>query len=280
MSNSRENPKFSLDWRSLHRFPESNGTWQLWRSGVICDADESTVRKLARRWYVAQRTLVSTPNSVKFLPLICAPDLAELTHQSFLKRYRLIFYLLGAYFLLTLGLTLTARDPSRFFNVLLFLTISILYLWAEYRWVLCSYKALSERALFLQTQLLQKSPLLIGLLVIVALIGIAQFIYTSWFGDLESLVISFGTYYPQIDAGQWWRYVTGPFLHSSPLHWLVNLGLLTALVRIIAGLADARLLLLVLLSLPMSAAAAHQLNVNDSIEGFVGISGGVFCLFG
>ena len=270
----------TLVWQAVERFPKATGDWQIYKSGAINQSGESAVRSLARRWYPAQATLVATPTSDRFLPAICAPGLEAFTHENFLRRYRIIFYLVGLYFALVIGIIALTNDPIRYGAVLVFLLVAFLYLLAEYRYVFLIYPILKDRALFLHWLFSQHNRPLYVFAGIAVLAGILQLIYVLFLGDLDTLVIVAGTYFPRVESGQWWRYFSGPLIHSSVIHWLVNFSLLFLLIRMIGRLSNVALLFLIALSLPLSAMAVHLFNPPGSIDGFVGISGAVFCLFG
>lgn len=282
MLNSRLNGVASqlVAWKDTSQFPLGTGEWQVLHSGKMHSVDENTVRKLAGKWFLTQQKLVSTPQTRRFLPAICVPEISDLTHRSFLRRFRVIFYILGFYLFLTSALAVLSDTPAPYLRVLIFLTIGIAYFYAEYSLILRPYESISDRALFYFWMLRQRNIYLETGFWLFLGAGLFQLFYQARVGDLDSLVIEYGTYFKAIESGELWRYASGPFIHASLMHWMVNAFFLVYLIKMIGKLADARLLVIFLASLPLSAASVHFFSDSFDLDGFVGISGGVYCLFG
>ena len=86
------------------------------------------------------------------------------------------------------------------------------------------------------------------------------------------------TYGPAVAAGDWWRVVTGGFLHASPLHLLMNMFLLWLLAKELEpSLGHLRFGLLYAVSLLGGAVGVMLLSPHDAT---LGASGAVFGLMG
>lgn len=98
---------------------------------------------------------------------------------------------------------------------------------------------------------------------------------TSPQGSVYENGVTFG---PAIAGGEWWRVVTGGFLHASPLHLLMNMFLLWLLSKELEpSLGHLRFGLLYLVSLVGGAVGVMLLSPNDPT---LGASGAVFGLMG
>jgi len=94
----------------------------------------------------------------------------------------------------------------------------------------------------------------------------------------QSLINAGAMYGPAMAGGQWWRIVTGSFLHGGFLHILFNMvalwqvGMFTEQV-----FGSNRMLLLYAISMFGGGYAIYQFNFNDVT---VGASGAIFGIFG
>jgi membrane associated rhomboid family serine protease len=270
------------NWSDSTRFPEAHGEWQIFTNNEVMSVGEEDVRKLALRWFLTQKKLVSTPESSRFLPAICVPGLADFTHQSFLSRFKIYFYLIGFYLLLTIIVAFLTSDFDAYTRIMAMLITALIYVFVEFQIAFKPYPNIYERTLFYNWIFQQRNPTLEFAILIVVAAGAAQWLYQQQSGNLESLVMGYGTYFPAIESGQLWRYVTGPFIHSSFIHWLVNAVFLLYITKLIGKLATTRILTLFLISIPITAAIVHLVNLvlSNILDGLVGVSGGIYFLFG
>lgn len=109
--------------------------------------------------------------------------------------------------------------------------------------------------------------------------GIGQIVLQHGLGGLDPLVIKYGIYYPAV-IDEWWRFLIGPFFHSGLPHCFANLSALLS-IGPIAWLAIGPLpsILTFLFGSTAGAVAAFVIS-NSNNDSYLGISGGVFALFG
>lgn len=77
----------------------------------------------------------------------------------------------------------------------------------------------------------QRAPATRAAVALMVIAGVAQVL--AWFrgGDVMSTVQAAGLFKQQVLAGEWWRYMTAPFLHGNPVHWFFNASALWYLGR-------------------------------------------------
>ncbi len=269
-------------WRDISRFPPASGEWQILSSGKVISTGEQNVKNLALRWFLTQKKLISTPASKYFLPAICAPEISSITHKSFLKRFRVFFYIFGFYLAIFIAMALVSDQPQRFYKPIALMLLGILYFYIEFQIALRPYTNISERALFYNWLFARNNTHLNFAFLALFAVGLGQFLFHHYVGNLETLVIGYGTYFPAIEEGEIWRYAVGPFIHSGAIHWIVNAFFLIYVIKMIGDLANKNLFLLYLASLPATAIAVHIFATLTSspMEALVGISGGIYFLFG
>ena len=116
---------------------------------------------------------------------------------------------------------------------------------------------------------------LIGINVAVYVLMVALGGSTSATGPVYENGVTWG---PQVADGDWWRLVSGAFLHASPLHLLMNMFLLFLLARELEpAVGHLRFLLLYVVSL-LGGALGVMLVSPDSAT--LGASGAIFGLMG
>ncbi|WP_298222955.1 rhomboid family intramembrane serine protease [Acidocella sp.] len=102
------------------------------------------------------------------------------------------------------------------------------------------------------------------------------------FGTFDSAAYAYGALISKVDAFQWWRLVTGPFIHYSVTAWVLN-NVLLALVFPIAAYRSTKLAIILFIVGSTFSEIAYVLM---AILGFphedllVGFSGGIFALLG
>lgn len=269
-------------WRALSRFPAASGRWEsLTRRFASPVVGEEAAWEAVRRWTPLSRTLIATPQSDRFLPPICIEQLANRAHRRVLWRQ---YATLGVtlFFVAAALVLLAFEGPTRRVEKLLtFFAVSLAYVAIDTFVFVRPRRRLIERCLFVQWILDGPKPLLWcygGCMVVVAVLqfGLLQ----TRLGGLDALVTGYGIYFPAVDAGQWWRYGSGPFIHHDEFHWVSNL-VVGALAWLVAGaLADWTLMLWFLAMAIFPAVVMDLLPLAARPDALVGISGGVSGLFG
>ncbi|MEM1144828.1 MAG: rhomboid family intramembrane serine protease [Pseudomonadota bacterium] len=146
--------------------------------------------------------------------------------------------------------------------------------------------ALEERALYMDwiKRSLQADYYIVPALVVA--FGASQAFLLYLTGEPYTLVSKLGVVYGSIDKGEYWRFLTGPFLHVDFGHWIVNFISLVFFAAMMSAFPNRILHLLLMISAISGSAIAAYLRYTytDSqtqlFDGFAGISGGVFYLQG
>ena len=112
-------------------------------------------------------------------------------------------------------------------------------------------------------------------------INVVAFIWEYFTGALNSNValVADGAFYgPYVAQGQWWRLVTGAFLHGSLLHILFNMIALYQLGTFVETIfGTPKMALIYAISLAGGAVGVYYFSFNDVT---IGASGAIFGLFG
>lgn len=266
-------------WNNLDQFPPSNFAWEVLRKGKIT-AGKNAVISTGKNWFISQRELVAAPNSEKFLPAICIPEISNQVHENFLRKYKYVFLVLGAGLIVSSVLAGFAPNPFPLLRAALLFLICLIYSGLEYHYVFKNYPTVVERTLFFYSQFNHWNKGILVLLLLVLFGGLAQIGYQNFAGNFEDLVTRFGVFYPEIDATSYWRFLIGPFIHSGMLHWFVNFAILSLALKLIGNLANTRIVLLGIASIPITAFTVYIFSDPGLADGFVGVSGMVFCILG
>jgi membrane associated rhomboid family serine protease len=113
-----------------------------------------------------------------------------------------------------------------------------------------------------------------ALVIAIALIAVLQFLT----GGIGAAVDAAGLVKPAARAGQWWRLLTGTYLHGSLVHLLGNLSALSAAGRYMEAYVPRSQVLLVYFLAALSGSVASLVLLPNTPS--VGASGGIVGLFG
>lgn len=111
-------------------------------------------------------------------------------------------------------------------------------------------------------------------------IGVFQYLLQKKLGGLDSLLMSWGLVFDLADQ-QPWRYFLGPFIHFGVVHWVGNVATLVFAVGLCAALIRHFIWVSAFVfGVVGSSFALSFFPYSLRLDAFVGISGGIFSLFG
>ena len=110
-------------------------------------------------------------------------------------------------------------------------------------------------------------------------IGLAQLLLQEAEGGVEPMFVRYGALYGPIADGQWWRLIVGPFFHSSLAHYVTNAIFLCSVGSLAWAVFGVWTFPAFLLGSVVGAVGALLFH-GASVDGYAGISGGVFALCG
>ena len=120
----------------------------------------------------------------------------------------------------------------------------------------------------------RKAPVTMALLVIIAIVFAFELLTHAF--DSDERMFDLGAIVPFAAAGQYWRYLTGMFLHDGWLHWGSNAWALYQLGTLYETLFGARRFAFVYFVSGIFASLASSLSGHTS----VGASGAIFGILG
>lgn len=272
-----------MDWQEIDRFPPGNGKWQLMRPPFarIKDGAEKLERAVDQ-WHPFDPVLVATPESKHFLPPICAPGLESRVYAAMLRRYRFLIAGLFLFPLVFLAAYLAgAGNGQKLLNLVFALAIFFVFFFVDYILVLRHKQHTQDRSLFVAWVYRPGvRPALVIILSAVFVAGLLQFYMQNRLGGLDPLIREYGLLYSAAEGGDWWRYATGPWIHSGIAHWINNAALLAIAAGLVSAVARPSILVYFVVVLVVSAATTSLLAADQRSDALVGISGGVLGLFG
>jgi|GEM_PF-1443458 len=224
-----------MNWRALDRFPNvDEREWQA-RSGLRNRkvVGKKTVGVAIKGWNPLSPLLIGTPDSTQLLPPVLVASIQKKVFES--VRGRSQFSLAIVLFFIVVCLV-CAHMPARS-NMLTAAHILIgieAFLIAEYWLVFRRSDALIERSLycFWVRETARIDFVLWASVMLVA--GSFQLLAQWIHGGLQPVVDQYGIVFHALAAGEYWRLLSGPFLHNDFPHWAINCFLLI-FVGLIAG---------------------------------------------
>lgn len=264
------------------RLPAGNGQWQAvrapWKRLITGRPD---VERALAKWHALDPILVATPDSARFAPPLCIPELAQRVHAGMLGRQRAVLAITGVMSLLALAAWWNGLDERGLGPVVAAFFLIFGYLAADYFFVLRHRDRTAQRTLFVYLAYAKGGRLATIATVLMLLAGLAQLYWQDRLGGLVPVVNRFGALFTATGSGEWWRYLVGPFVHASLVHWIGNL----AMAMVAAGLAGilGRTLPLCLMFLAFGAGsvlAVEHLGIGHRPDALLGVSGAIFGLLG
>lgn len=264
------------------RLPAGNGQWQAvrapWKRLITGRAE---VERALSKWHALDPILVATPGSARFAPPLSVPEIAEEVHRGMLGRQRAMLGTTGLITLLALGAWWIGLDARGLGPVVSAFLLIFGYLAADYFFVLRHRDRTAQRTLFVYLAYSKGGRLATLAAVVLVLAGLAQLYWQYRLGGLVPLVNRFGALFTATGSGEWWRYLVGPFVHASLVHWIGNV----AMAMVAAGLAGilGRKVPLCLMFLAISAGsvlAVEHLGLGHRPDALLGVSGAIFGLLG
>ena len=272
-------------WRDSSWLPShGSGEWALLVRGKPLTAmslDE--VKSRLHGWSPASTTLVAGPGELRFGSAASQPELARWLR----RKYTIGSVLCGC---ICLALSIIAvlgflsRPKLPLIGYAITAAILAIVTLLEAHWAATVPQHLADRNLFLHwlakgPAARQASRFWLG---VCALAGLIQLALVQSLGGLEPLVLAYGTYYPAVADHEYWRVLTGPFLHASFAHFLTN-SILLVLVGTICAAALGRAAVLVFLIGSVAAASAAAYDGLLAAPGYPfdatsGFSGGIYAV--
>ena len=126
----------------------------------------------------------------------------------------------------------------------------------------------------------QKTPITYALLVVMLIVGVTQLITEDLNMDWSAKSVWKAGLLKRpsgVAGGEWWRYLTAPFLHGNLLHWLMNAAAIKYLARRVECLARWPHVLIVMV---VAALVGGVFTTYFVDQPSVGASGGIMGLLG
>jgi len=272
--------RLTMHWNSDDSFPVASNRWYAWRPPFGRRTEgESAVRRATWQWHPLDPLLVSIPGAERLLPPICFPQLAVALQRRMLRQYRLLMILMAC---MALGFAAAGirAEEGLFLKAGATLLLLLVLVGCQYAFIFRDLARLRGYSRFCSWCYLQSQTSVVAIILLMLSTGGSQFYLQGWAGSLFGLVEKYGLEFDKA-AAQPWRYVTGPFLHAGLVHWIGNVSLLLVAAGLSFPLGRPRPLWLIFLAgvyLPAFVLTCLPHWIRS--DAFVGVSGGVFALFG
>jgi membrane associated rhomboid family serine protease len=269
-----------MHWNSDESFPRAPDRWSAWRPpwGRRLEG-ESAVRRATRQWHPFDPIIVSVPGEKSMLPPICFAYMAPQIKKRMYLQYLALFSLMLC---MVLGFTMAGIEAHNayFIKASAAITLFAVFLIFQYVFIFRKISSLREYSRFFSWCYLQPSRHTLSIAAMMMLIGGLQFYLQTRAGSLFNLIEQYGLVF-QNAPHQPWRYLSGPFLHSGVAHWVANFSLLIVATWLAFRIGRAIVIWLTFLSgVLLPAFLLTFLPHSVGSDAFLGISGGVFALYG
>jgi membrane associated rhomboid family serine protease len=269
-------------WRELNDYPQSYDRFSIYDNGKIKNySSKEEVKNKLKNYTLYSKQLISNEKYNIFLPPLIHGEFSDFIFKGI--KLKAIFVLKLLLSLLFLHVTITFFMTLTMHRVTLALLVIVVHFFVEYKFMHSDLIALQERSMFLYW--IRKKINLLQLFFITCFIciGLAQLLFYLNSRSIANVVENYGLYYKEIDRGEYWRFITGPFIHSNFQHWVINFFLFYVGCIIHPRLASLKTLILTLTSAIVSGIAVYFINyrwqLNTKFDAFCGLSAGIFFVF-
>jgi membrane associated rhomboid family serine protease len=245
---------------------------------------QEEVCKALKNWSPFSPVLIAKPQSNQFLPPTCHQELAPKIVMAHKARVRVCLVMVVVATLISFVGMVIYNNSIFLKGFALFLLIAV----ATFSDYFISFKSLfvmSERTKFFywvfNSKLMKQVTL--GWLMFIATLAIFQLLFEFFLGGREPLFNFIGTVHAPIINGEIWRLFTGPFLHSSPAHFLMNAVFLIIIGPLSWCFFSYRSALILILGSSIGALVSTLSGTfidNYPYDSYAGLSSGIFALFG
>lgn len=270
----------SMPWNNDSSFPVAGNRWYAWRPPLGRRAEgEPAVRRAIWQWHPLDPILMSVPGAERLLPPICFPEMATALQTRMVQQYRLLLLLIVC---MVLGFAAAGIQLHEGFFLRASAAFSLLcaFVSLQYVFIFRRMHRLRAYSRFTSWCYLQPQTSVVVMSSLMLVAGGVQYYLQRRAGSLFGLIEQYGLVFEEA-ARQPWRYVTGPFLHAGVVHWVGNFALLLVAAGISFALGRTRPLWLIFLAgVFVPAIVLTCLPHWIGSDAFLGVSGGVFALFG
>lgn len=269
-----------MRWNDEGLLPARTGTgWAVWKGREIDCVGRREATRFFRAWNPTHALFAASPGLDRFVPPPACAALGASVLAGFRQRARWSIAVMCAGAVLFF---LVSAVMSERFALGLAITMSaIAALGAcDYCYALSSADGASDRARYFYWLRVDRGVRtgFVVWSVLFAAMGTVQWALVARLG-LDATVESFGLIYAAARKGEVWRFATGPLFHASTAHFLNNAVSATFLGAMLWP--DFKRKTIVLFVMANSFAAVAQIFFGDpGFDSFLGVSGGVFALYG
>lgn len=263
----------STDHWKHNSMPTHDGHgWAIYCAGrkQPCLSAKHTLERIGK-WLPTNPMLVAAPGMPEFVPPIAIPEFESRLHDGVIRYWRM---LVAAVALVAIMFTI----PRAFPVVISSSALAVMFL-LEYRFLSRSAGVVLDRALFFYW--LHNSPRaragILSCIVFASVVGLVQVIAQETLGSMEAAFHTYGLMYPAARGGEYWRILTGPFLHYGVLHFIANAMMLIFAGWVAFAIRPAAMVAAFFLGCWISAWC--QMTFGGQVyDNFGGMSGGVFAV--
>ena len=269
------------EWKELCALPGNEArTWAIWQNHRRQAADLPTVAAKVACWLPPNPMLIGTPQDARFVPPVLVTQFEKTTLRAVRKNLFSMSALFGAWGIVLLLMAGIGAQTGPFLLGLMLLLIPLMLV-TDYRVALRHRDGVAERALFFYW-LRFRTPARTALRCWLAFalgVGAVQWLLQLRLGGVADAFFAYGVMYADVEQGELWRLLSGPYLHYSLFHYGNNLALLVLVGTLTYSLFGASTIALFGLANVVSAWA--QLTLGGRLfDSFGGMSGGIYALAG
>jgi membrane associated rhomboid family serine protease len=268
-------------WRSPASLPVNPQTdWTLWSGRRMKATGFAACQKAAGNWDPLGGALIGHPGFERLRPLAEVAEFAGIAVQRYDSRLAFAAWVYGLSSAGLFAFALSRPQISGLFPVAFMVAILFAVVIAERVVHQIDPRAIVDRSRFIAWLKLSRTVRIAALAFGAGMLAswILQLAVDDLTHDDEGALKAYGVVFGNVRAGEWWRLLSGPYIHSGVVHMASNLGIGLLGISIAAPMWDGLWAASAFMIGNVAAAATETAWASHA--GMAGVSGGVFAVFG
>lgn len=271
-----------MGWRNI-RFecPDESTEWRARRGQGRIVTGKAIIESLVAKWQPLDPLVISAPGSHHFYPVLAIEQYRDRAFNT-AKRLHAFSIILTLAMTALFGILYLLKQSQQDVAIITMSLVLFSYFALDYKLVIQRIDRLSERADFVVWVYANGRTDVVMWAAIMSLLAATQLTLNQLSGGFEGTFYRFGAVYEIVNAGEWWRLVTGSVFHSGIAHWLANIAMVLIIGPVIGVISRSQGIVVFLIGNTIGSIAAFVtfsigLSTNDA---YAGVSGGIYAMMG
>ncbi|WP_444845691.1 rhomboid family intramembrane serine protease [Duganella caerulea] len=225
-----------MDGKYTEVFPvNSSSEMKIIKNGKLINAeDESSLIEIVKKWKPFDSLLIAVSGNKHFLPILNIERFRSRAHKTAIDRSNVGLRIILLAMLISIAMAYIFNKPKMWILAETFFGLGI-FLLIDHIIIIRNIFALNERENYIFFIRKFSLSYMIFWAAFMLIIGWVQVFIGYGQQDPDYCLLIYGAVFKSLNKGEYWRLITGAFIHGSIVHWFSNFVMLVAA----AGIAGA-----------------------------------------